>query len=681
MSSNLLKLRVHGLNGARNAEYVLDVLITIFTGGNYTGKTTIIQALRACASQTKNPRNIDARKLMQYVVDRDGFAEIPGVAKWMPADEDGGEAQGQKLSSEYSVGLVDYNAVRSTAAWVACWGKILKLDPREAVLEGLKTTDLGQYGDEVKQELIETSNQKTSDGKPFVHDLDTMTKYATERSTQLKGVWAHITGNRNYSRPALVKWETEAGADIPPEKLTTSAKIPHIKEHLNQLKVLLAECEGQRYITAAAHARGVEAKGKLAAKELEISDFGGELSRTEAVKRRHLREIELAESEADATAEVLRTRVRDREDPEPGLNLTRIKELAVQISSLKTTLTAGTKVLEESLQCPECEIRLVLSGGVLQLPSEVDLEEVQGLLEEAKGEHDDLVSKYNLVMKEHRRKVHQALTEITDNCLKAKQAEKAKHQAELDELSVTLEIAHTKFASLCNERTQLKEAIAEGEGKVQTGVAQFEPEKIKSEILYAESQLATLNKIMEAAYHSEQVNSWAKAAKLLGPSGLRQQVIQGVVEQFNKKLRYLTDQAGYKFTPKIDLKGFHIELESVGKSSRPAWFGSGAEQLLTQVLFQSAIALDEAQERAEGEPPVLVVVDECDILDEDGRACLLALSEVVRENSNKNVSFVFAGTNFYHHGLHGYDLGKNELMNPEFSKVKTGTGNGVKICR
>ena len=250
MATNNYEFEVFNFLGIEKAFISLaEGQVSLITGENATGKTSLLSACAAVLSHDTNPRRIPATRRMQYIKEDTEVAEIimrfngEEAVRWIPGET------GMTISYKAPpplptpvVGIEDLTGNRmSTRARAEMWESAL-LPPQKNLSDLISEKLEGKLGhqrlEEVKRLIKDT-------------DIDTVEKMFKEKVLEHKREWEKITGE-NYGLKRAPDWTprgwssdmdmmTVSGAEAQVEELSEMMAESRIIDGINQAQHNLAE--------------------------------------------------------------------------------------------------------------------------------------------------------------------------------------------------------------------------------------------------------------------------------------------------------------------------------------------------------------------------------------------------------------------------------------------------------
>ena len=559
-----MRIEIENCLGIERAELEVEAgEVVSVIGPNAAGKTSFAVAAAAVLGAEANPLGVSVADVRSVYL-RDGASEgsaalyvDQSVIEWNPRQADIAVGGNVHLSRPECLGLVDLTARRGAKERAKLLQDIL-LPPADTVLEELRTALEERLPERDVIGVVEEVSKRGWESAAKVYE---------GRMQEAKRSWCNVTGRRQWGVKIASDWHPD-GWLAEWDGTTVEAA-----------EARLAEARGQRDVVL--RVRAVDEAVLLAAEQARAA-----LPALEA-------ELETArQAEAEAKAEGESARARHQ-----GFEATigaRTRDLA-GLDAQATTGSPGPDVL----QCPHCGGAVkVIGTGDIGSPS-IDFELVEWV-EPSQDEREAAAER----LAEVRKTIQGLLDEATLGRDRAKE--------ELDVATGAWRIADTQLKDVVSRLTQTRTA-AEVSGEARTELTEHRREQAERAVSEAEAAIGKARAYREARGLNETVLHYTDIVRVIGPTGVRAQLLEGGHRRLNAGAAALASAAGW---PAVTIG----DDSMVRVAGRPAPLCSESERWRAQAVLQVTLA-------ALTKSPA-VVIDRADLLDPAGYAGLVAMAKL-----------------------------------------------------
>ena len=507
--------------------------LTLVTGTNAAGKSSVARILGALTSGHTNPSHLSGGQRQAYVRDGsgDGIAQLDGI-EWRPKTGELTFAEGTDypLACPEAVGLTDFTAkAHGPKQRAAMWEELfLPEDPRV---------------------LLEPAWQKA--GRP-VASLDAILKEIAKSGW--KGALAtYIEKQRNEKRT----WETLAGTRWGGKK--SSSWTPHGWD---------STLEDESHDSL--QAQLVNAKDTLAAMVVKSGVEQAAIDRARKIRSESYtplaQRLPLLESKMRVARDKSNRAQASRDENERDIEAKRAEISRAE----RALLEAETKLASTPpWTCPHC------NGALTQGKPGRSPEKWAPPSREEEARLQDVVKRGNAYMAEAKKWLGSMLG---DDGLRAKLTLELSDALQ-EEQEVEREIIEVQSGLKALE-PEIKLADAEASDAVGSEVDRQHAENVVED---ARNRLVLWKTWSEATRAHENIIEYEYITKLLGPDGVRTQLLDREIGTVNKLLANITGVAKW---PKIELTPSY----DVTVGGRPMQLTAASEQLRAQWAFQIVFA-------------------------------------------------------------------------------------------
>ena len=503
-----MKLKVANICGCRHAEFeIKEKVPVIIRGLNESGKSSVLLALMVLLTRNTNPLNLPATSKLRYVTKGQDEAGASLVGsdwslKWDGAGEV--EETGPVPLTHGMVSSHSYLLLTGKPSSTA-WQSILGVEIKQEHLEGLLRTCLqGRFPEweKIAEELVRTvfytggeDGWKTALGN------------ASYRSTAAKQKWAEAVAESGEK----ATWGVRIGGQWHPkswtvecEELTETVALEIVREAASKLE----EARKVRHITEDQLASRNELAVKIndAQRRFKVLEDAVREINVNLKKERELWVADKEKARKHAEWVLGRTALRDK-----------LESINAELSDLYRQEQKDS-VEEDLTDCPHCGRPVSIRMGQLHKPAH---------------SHDDEARLNDL-------KKQQALCEAR---LEVKEPEGSKGLEEPKSLHEM-----RKYQDGMALKTELKLMKEELDGYPDPGSARVgEAEDLsdmEEDYNRANVRLHAVTSFRKAKDAHEEIVSWEAVRKILGPSGVRSEVLGEKVNRFNRISASMAVKAG-----------------------------------------------------------------------------------------------------------------------------------------
>ena len=529
-------VKIQNLLCYKDETFDLDLGVTLITGKNATGKTSLARILAALVSGNGNPAGLDATQKKAYVLDgaHEGQAEMKEVI-WRPGS---GEITAPKTMTDYpwapqeAVGLIDFTRPTKPKQKAELWESLfLPSDVRE-LLEpewAKKVKPSADINDVVS--LIETSG------------WDVAAETYVRKRADAKMSWQVASGVGTYGASKAVSW-VPAGwdADLESEsKQSLEAALVAARDVLQDLTT----------------AEAVDQAGIDRAKEIRDTEYAEASRDYEECKRIY-----------------------------PGLNVTLEEEKAV-FEKFKTQDEESSRVRDETGEfIKECNVILE------SRPPHVCPHCGNGVTA--------MITKWEPPTpqkeKEAKDAIHSAIDKIAAIDLGAQHRTQSidDQEKKVRNARVAAKANNDKGLQLKGQLATLLPKIALADSKPAEGANEGERQKAEGLVERAKTRLAAWKQYNEAWMAHQNVVEYDEMCSILGPQGVRSTVLDNQLKGLNAKLNGVCKVAGWQpitLTSGYDLlmAGRPVALTSESDKLKVQW---ALQSVFTHILKSRWLILD-----------------------------------------------------------------------------------------
>lgn len=460
-----MEVVINNMLGVHQAKLALTPgKITVVSGPNASGKTSIATAVGAVLAHDDNPLTASSAQRKAYMRDDTDAGEVTlvddngdAVVRWYLASSEMARlAQAGEPMSAAAVGLVDFiRGVTSAKARVELWEGYF-LPPAETLIEQIKTQLAAKIDERQIAGVVETIGNAGWDAVEGVYK---------ERARLAKQSWTKITGE---------KWGEKKAADWRPDEWLSEYDGVSIEDAEGEFNDAQADLQG-RYIENAISAADVENAAEAAEelpekrKRLEAAD-----ATFQAAKKAH-----------DAFKEGLdqkRARGRELRNETNAVGAKRPKD-------------------RDALACPECGAQVILLKGALVGYDTAAAEAALAAWQEEFDAAEAALVEFTTEFVAEEKNLEPLARAMAD-------AAQARQTAQVEVVTLEQTMARADQGTVETEETQ--QAVAEGEAAVER----------------KRTKLTKIRERFEAYGQHKSIVEYTLIADILGPKGVRAQAMK-----------------------------------------------------------------------------------------------------------------------------------------------------------